>query len=79
VNLRRIIERHLRSRTRGVNAAGDLHAVIAANAGESGAKTHVSSRSRHRVVQRGGRTVVDEHEHETDVGETTPPTSTDHA
>jgi hypothetical protein len=79
VNLRKIIERQFRSRKQGVNAAGDVHAAIAANAGQSGSKTHVSSRSRHRVVQRGGRTVVDEHDHEMDVGGTDAPTSADHA
>jgi hypothetical protein len=42
-----------------------VHGVVAANVGERGSHTHVSSRSRHRIVQRGGRTVVDEHEHET--------------
>jgi hypothetical protein len=67
MNLYRIIEKHIRGRSRGVNAAGDVHAVVASSAG-TGSRTHLSSHSRHRVVQRGGRTLVDEHEHESDVG-----------
>lgn len=66
MNLRKVIERRLRTRAPGTNAAGDLHAVIAANVGEGSSQTHVSRRSRHRVVQSGGHTVVDEHEHDTD-------------
>jgi hypothetical protein len=66
MNLRKIIEKRVRARRAGFNIAGDVHAVIAANVGEPGSRTHVSSRSRHRVVQQGGHTVVDEHEHETE-------------
>lgn len=65
MDIRTIIEKHIRGRSRGVNAAADVHAVVASNAGS---KTHVSSRSRHRLVQRGGRKIVDEHDHETGVG-----------
>jgi hypothetical protein len=33
-----------------------VHAVISANVGEGRSHTHVSSRSRQRIVQRSGRT-----------------------
>jgi hypothetical protein len=65
VNVFRVIQKRLRGGTRGTTASADVHGVVAANVGERGSHTHVSSRSRHRIVQRGGRTVVDEHEHET--------------
>jgi hypothetical protein len=64
VNVLKVIQK-FRGGTRGTNAATDVHGVVAANVGERGSHTHLSSRSRHRIVQRGGRTVVDEHEHET--------------
>lgn len=67
MNLRKIIEQRFRSRKHGVNAATDVSAVIAANVGEKPGRTHVSSKSRHRIVQSGGRTIVDEHEHEHEV------------
>jgi hypothetical protein len=67
VNLRKIIQRRIRSRKGGLNAAGDVSAVIAANVGEKPGRTHVSSKSRHRIVQAGGRTVVDEHEHKHEI------------
>jgi hypothetical protein len=60
VNIRKIIQRRIRRQGEGVNAAGDVHAVIAANVGQGSSRTHVSSRSRQRVVQRSGRTEVDE-------------------
>ena len=68
MNVRKIIEERLRGRSRGANTAADVHGVIAANVGEQGSHTHVSSHSRHRVVQHGGRTLVDEHEHRTETG-----------
>lgn len=67
MNLRKIIQRRIRSQKGGLNAAGDVSAVIAANVGEKRAKTHVSTKSRHRIVQAGGRTVVDEHQHEHEI------------
>jgi hypothetical protein len=56
VNIRKVIERRMSRRGKGVNAAGDVHAVIAANVGEERSHTHVSSRSRQPIVQRSGRT-----------------------
>jgi hypothetical protein len=58
VNLRKVIHKRIRRHGKGVNALGDINAVIAANVGEEGSKTQVSSRSRQRIVQRSGRTQV---------------------
>jgi hypothetical protein len=60
MNIRRIIERRIRQQGKGVNAAGDVHAVISANVGKASSHTHVSSRSRQRIVQRSGRTEISE-------------------
>jgi len=70
MNLRKVIEKRLRREGGGVNAAGDVHAVVSANVGEPGSRSLVASRSRHRIVQRSGRAVVDEHEHEAREGGT---------
>ena len=45
MQVRKIIQRRLRSRRGGVDVAADLNAAIAANVGERGQTTHVSSRS----------------------------------
>jgi hypothetical protein len=58
MNLRRIIQRRIRHHGRGVNAVGDLNAVVSANVNEPGSKNVVTSRTRSRVVQRSGRTQV---------------------
>jgi hypothetical protein len=55
-----IIRRRLRSRSEGVDFAGDVNAVIAANVGERGASTRVSSEQ--RIVQRSGRTTKPDNE-----------------
>jgi tellurite resistance protein len=64
MNIRKVIERRIRRQDKGVNAAADMHAVVAANVGKGSSHSHVSSRSRQRIVQRSGRTHVTE-EHET--------------
>jgi len=46
VNFARIISRRIRSGGNVVRAVGDVNAAIAANAGESGSATHVSTRQR---------------------------------
>jgi hypothetical protein len=51
----KIINRRIRKRSEGVDFAGDVNAAIAANVGERGGATHVSSSSTHRIVQRSGR------------------------
>jgi hypothetical protein len=58
MNLRRIIQRRIRHHGRGVNAVGDLNAVVSANVNEPGLRNVVSSRARSRVVQGPGRTQV---------------------
>jgi hypothetical protein len=60
VNIRKVIERRIRRHGKGVNAVGDVNAVISANVGERSSRSHVSTRSRQRVVQRSGRTHVSE-------------------
>jgi hypothetical protein len=60
VNLRNIIEKRIRLQRKGVNAAGDVNAVISANVNEGASSSHVSHRSRSRIVQRSGRTSVTE-------------------
>jgi hypothetical protein len=52
---------------KGVNAVGDVNAVISANVNEGSSHSHVSTRSRQRIVQRSGRTKVTE-ERETNRG-----------
>jgi hypothetical protein len=44
MQVRKIIQRPLRGRGGGVDLAADLNAAIAANVGERGQTTHVSSR-----------------------------------
>jgi hypothetical protein len=56
VNIKKVIQRRIRHAGAGVNAVGDVNAVIAANVNEGGSRTHVSSRSHQRIVQRSGRT-----------------------
>jgi hypothetical protein len=56
VNIRKIIQRRIRHAGKGVNAVGDVSAVVAANVNEGNSRTHVSTRSRQRIVQRSGRT-----------------------
>jgi hypothetical protein len=57
MKINKVIRRRLRERLRGVDVAGDLNAVIAANVNEPGSSTHVSSKQ--TVVQRSGRTEMD--------------------
>jgi hypothetical protein len=53
-----IIRRRIRRSSEGVDFAGDVNAAIAANVGERGAATHVSSSQ--RIVQRSRRADVSE-------------------
>ncbi|HEX2232774.1 MAG TPA: hypothetical protein VHG69_05370, partial [Thermoleophilaceae bacterium] len=61
MKIRKVFKEQLKSRKKGVNAAGAVHAVISANVNEPGS-THTRVSSRQRVVQRGGRTVVESEE-----------------
>jgi hypothetical protein len=56
VNIKKIIQRRVRHAGRGVDALGDVNAVIGANVNEGNSRTRVSTRSRQRIVQRSGRT-----------------------
>jgi hypothetical protein len=59
VNIRKVINKRIRRTGGGVDVAGDINAVIAANVGERGAHNRVSSSQ--RIVQRaGGSDVSDE-------------------
>jgi hypothetical protein len=49
-----VIKKRIRKRSDGVDLAGDVNAAVAANVGERGGTTHVSSSQ--RIVQRSGRT-----------------------
>lgn len=60
MNIRKIIQRNIRSKGGGVNAVGDVDAVVSANVGKSEGSSHLSTRSRKRIVQRSGRTEVSE-------------------
>jgi hypothetical protein len=53
MRLTKIIERRIRKRRDGVDLATDVHAAIAANVGERGSSSHVSSSQ--RIVQRSGK------------------------
>ncbi len=53
MNVRHLIQRRIRRKTGGVDVQGDVNAVIAANVGERGSLTSVSSKQ--HVVQRSGR------------------------
>jgi hypothetical protein len=61
MKIRKVFKEQLKSRTKGVNAASSVNAVVSANVNEPGSsRTRVSSRQ--RVVQRGGRTHVESEE-----------------
>jgi hypothetical protein len=61
MKIRKVFKEQLKSRKKGVNAASAVNAVISANVNEPGStRTRVTSRQ--RVVQRGGRTVVESDE-----------------
>jgi hypothetical protein len=60
MNIRKIIQRRIRHHGKGVNAVGDVNAVISANVNEGSSHSHVSARSRSRIVQRSGRTHMSE-------------------
>jgi hypothetical protein len=58
VKVRKVIAEERSQNEDGVNIAGAVNAVIAANVNEPHSKTSVSSRR--RIVQRSGKTVIDE-------------------
>jgi hypothetical protein len=58
MRLAEVIRRRIRKRSDGVDLVGDVNAAVAANVGERGGTTHVSSSQ--RIVQRSGRTQTPE-------------------
>jgi hypothetical protein len=58
VKIRKVIAEERSHNKDGVSVAGGVNAVIAANVNEPHSKTSVSSRR--RIVQRSGKTVIDE-------------------
>jgi hypothetical protein len=73
VEIRKIVERRFRYQGRGVNAVGDISAVISANVGTGSSHSFASTESRQRIVQRSGRPHVSEQPKTTQEG------SQDHA
>ena len=60
MKINEVFKKKLRNAKDGVNVVGGIDAVVSANVNEPGTHTHVSTKQRRRIVQRGGRTVVDE-------------------
>jgi hypothetical protein len=60
MNVRKIIDKAIRHRAGGSEVVGDVNAVVAANVGEEGSRTVVSSRRSTRIVQRSGQTAITE-------------------
>lgn len=58
--MRKVIRRRIRSQSDGINVAGDIQGVIAANIAKPGGTTRTSTTSHVRVVQNGGETEVTE-------------------
>jgi hypothetical protein len=63
MRLLKVILKNLGNAADGSQIAGEVSGVISANVNEPGT-SRTSVRSRHRIVQKGGRTVVSEHETE---------------
>jgi hypothetical protein len=55
MNFRKVIERRIRSRSRGVDLVSDVNAVVSANVGEKGGATHVSSKQTVSTQNQEGR------------------------
>lgn len=68
MKINEVFNKRLRYSRDGVNAAGDIDAVVAATVSETGTRNKVSSRQRSRIVQRGGKTLVDESSSESKTG-----------
>jgi hypothetical protein len=60
MNVRKIIQKAVRHDGDRNQVVGDVNAVVAANVGEKGSKTAVSSRRSTRIVQRSGHTEIAE-------------------
>jgi hypothetical protein len=61
---RKVFNKKLRYTKDGINVIGDINAVVASDT-EPGSVNHVSTKQKTRIVQRDGRTIVDESSSET--------------
>jgi hypothetical protein len=59
MGFRKIVNKPINIRRPGLNVSGGINAVVAGNEGERGNSLHVSSKSRNRIIQRGGKTIVE--------------------
>lgn len=66
--MRKVIRRRIRKRADGINVAGDIQGVVAANIARSGRTTRTSTTSHVRVVQHDGEIEVTESHSERDAG-----------
>lgn len=73
MRLRKVIQRRIDKNTGSVRVAGAVNAVVSANVNEPGAQ-HTKVSSHQRVVQRGGKTVVEEEQRFDDADVGTSPT-----
>jgi hypothetical protein len=60
MKVRRIIKKPMSGRDERSNVAGGVNAVVAANINEPNSKMSVSTRQRKRIIQRSGKTIMDE-------------------
>jgi hypothetical protein len=56
MKFRKVINKPFKTEKDGTTVTGGVNAVVNANVNEPGSESHVSSKQRVRVVQRGGRT-----------------------
>lgn len=64
MKIRKLISKKLDHDADGVQATGSVNAAISASVNEEGSSTSSRIRSRQRIVQRSGRTVVSEQKEE---------------
>jgi hypothetical protein len=60
MKIRRIIKKSMSGGDEKSNVAGGVNAVVAANINEPKSKMSVSTRQRKRIIQRSGKTIMDE-------------------
>ncbi|MEA2933287.1 MAG: hypothetical protein QOI56_2072 [Actinomycetota bacterium] len=58
--MRKVVNRRIRRQGKGGTVAADVTAVVSANTGADARVTAASSTSKVRIVQRKGRTEIDE-------------------
>ena len=66
MKLSKVISKTLRREGQAAQVAGRIDAAIAANVNEPGTTTRSRTKTRQRIVQRSGRTVVSEQQTEKD-------------